>query len=136
MSRQLIPIQCKKIMQGRSYTLFMLGTEEQEFAIYTEAAVGNRIQNHLTGKPQERPLTHSLLGSIFQGLNITPLQVVISDVEETIYFARLFLEQTQNEEKTILEIDARPSDCLTLALTNDLPIFAEKQVFEKTASVR
>ncbi len=132
---ELIPITFYKIMQSRSYTVIILGTEAKRFAIYTEPFVGQNIQSYLAMEQKPRPLTHDLVTSLFKGLNITPIQVVITDIEDTIYFARLFLEQTIGDQKVILEIDARPSDCITLALMNNIPFFCRKDIFDQTVAV-
>jgi uncharacterized protein len=75
------------------------------------------------------------MNAIFKGLNVKPLQVVITDIEDTIYFARLFLEQQIGDETHILEIDARPSDCITLALINNVPLLCRRDIFEKAVAV-
>ncbi|MFI5334932.1 MAG: bifunctional nuclease family protein, partial [Chlamydiales bacterium] len=59
----------------------------------------------------------------------------ISDVEDTIYFARLFLEQMVGEERHIVEIDARPSDCIILALMYNAPIYCKSELFDKVVPV-
>src|SRR5690348_8909317 len=115
MTTELIPVTFNKIMQSRSYTVIILGTDKKKFAIYTDPHVGHNLQIYLTKQPKPRPYTHDLMNSIFKGLNIKILQIVINGIEDTVYFARLFLEQQIGEEKQILEIDARPSDCVTLA---------------------
>ena len=135
MGFELIPIQFNKIMQSQNYTVFILGTEEKQFAIYTSPHVGQNLQMHLAEQVKPRPYTYDLINSLFNGLDISLLQVVITDVQDTIYFARLFVEQETDEVRRILEIDARPSDCLTLALENDIPIYCTKEVLEKTISI-
>jgi bifunctional DNase/RNase len=132
---ELVPITFNKIMQSRAYTVIILGTEEKRFAIYTDPQVGQNIQTYLTMENKPRPFTHDLINALFKGLNIIPIQIVISDIEDTIYFARLFLEQTLGDQKIILEMDARPSDCITLALMNNIPVFCRKDIFEKTVAV-
>lgn len=132
---ELVPISFNKIMQSRAYTVIILGTEKKQFAIYTDPVVGKNLQHLLTGEPPERPSTHNLMDSIFKGLEITPLQVVINNVEDTIYFSRLFLEQKVGDQTQILEIDARPSDCLTLALMYGIPLFCSKEVLEKAVPI-
>ena len=122
-------------MQSRSYTVIILGTETKRFAIYTEPSVGQNIQSFLTKEQKSRPLTHDLMNGIFRGLEIKPLQIVINNIEDTIYFARLFLEQQIGDQKIILEIDARPSDCITLAIVHNTPVFCSKEIFEKTIPV-
>ncbi|MCB1106717.1 MAG: bifunctional nuclease family protein [Chlamydiia bacterium] len=135
MGFELIPIQFNKIMQSQNYTVFILGTDEKQFAIYTSPHVGQNLQMHLAEQIKPRPYTYDLINSLFNGLDISILQVVITDVQDTLYFARLFVEQELDGKLRILEIDARPSDCLTLALENDIPIFCTREVFEKTIPI-
>ena len=68
-------------------------------------------------------------------MNVRVKQVVINDIQDTIYFARLFLEQKRDGIRHIIEIDARPSDCITLALMSNAPVFCTKEVLEKTVAV-
>ncbi len=133
---QLIPLTLHKILQSRAYTVIILGTENKKFAIYTEPQIGHTVQIHLAQGERLRPHTHDLLSSILKGLNASVLQIVISDVEDTIYFARLFLEQQYGDEKQILEVDARPSDCITLALIHKVPIFCTSDMLEKAIGVQ
>ena len=128
-------IQFNKIMQSPSYTVFILGTDAKQFAIYTSPHVGEQIQMHLTSQIKPRPHTHDLINVIFKGFDVKLLHVVINDVRDTIYYARLFLEQQVGDKRQIMEIDARPSDCLSLALENDIPIFCTKEVFDKVIEV-
>lgn len=135
MSSELIPIQFNKIMQSQTYTVFIMGTDSKRFAIYTSPHVGQNLQMHLTDQIKPRPYTYDLINSVFKGLSIKILQVVIWDVQDTIYYARLFVEQNIDQKRHILEIDARPSDCLTLALENNIPIYCSKDVFDKVVPV-
>lgn len=132
---ELIPITFNKIMQSRSYTVIILGTEKKKFAIYTEPVVGKNLQAFLTQGQRPRPSSHDLLNAILKGLDVKILQIVIQDVEDTTYFARLFLECRQDDKKTVLEVDARPSDCITLALMNNIPVFCRKDVLDKAVPV-
>lgn len=132
---ELVQVTFNKIMQSKAYTVIILGTDKKRFAIYTEPQVGKNLQSYLTEENKPRPFTYDLINSIFQGLNIKLLQVVINDIEDTIYFARLFLEQQIGEERHILEIDARPSDSITLALLHNAPVYCKKEVFDKTVAV-
>lgn len=128
---ELISVYFHKIMQSRSHTVIILGTEKKRFAIYTEPTVGKNIQTYLAPETQIRPLTHHLINSILEGLEAKILQIVINDIEDTVYFSRIFIEQKTGEKTVVLEIDARPSDCITLALMNNIPVFCKKEVFEK-----
>lgn len=135
MTSELVAVTFYKIMQSRSYTAILLGTQEKQFAIYVEPSVGKQIQTHLTRSKKPRPPTHLLLHSMCTGFGITLLQVVLNDLEDTTYYARMFLEQSCGETKTILEIDARPSDCITLALMSNAPVYCKREVFERALAV-
>ena len=133
---ELVPIYFRKIMQSRAYTVIFLGDDTKQFAIYTDPLVGKNLQLLLTKKQPQRPYTHDLIHSIFEGLEVNLLQVVINNVEDTIYFSRLFLEQMiDDKSRCILEIDARPSDALILALMHEAPIFCRKEVMEKAIPI-
>jgi len=135
MDFELVPIQFNKMLQSRSYTAFILGTKEKQFAIYTLPYIGQHIQTHLEKQPTPRPYVYDLITSIFKGLNIILLQVVITDVQDTTYFARLFVKQIIQDQHNILELDARPSDCLALAIENNIPIYCTKDVFDRVVAL-
>jgi bifunctional DNase/RNase len=135
MESELVQLSFDKIMQTRSYTVIILGSPDKKFAIYTDPNIGKTLQMFLTEIEHPRPLTHDLINKIFLGYEVRVKQVVINDVQDTVYFARLFLEQDNGDIRHILEIDARPSDCLTLALMANAPVYCTKEVLDKTIAV-
>lgn len=135
MLAELIQLSFDKIMQTRAYTVIVLDAKDKRFAIYTEPGIGRILQLYLTDTEKPRPLTHDLMNMIFQGTNLRIKQVVINDLQDTIYYARLFLEQEIGGILHILEIDARPSDCITLALINNAPVYCTRDVLDKAVAV-
>lgn len=135
MFAELIPLSFDKIMQTHSYTVVILNAQNKRFAIYTDPAVGHTLQLFLTDVKKPRPLTHDLIDKIFEGYGIRVMQVVINEVQDTTYFARLFLEKQTGSIRHIVEIDARPSDCITLALMNNAPVYCTKDVLDKTIPI-
>lgn len=135
MFSELIQLSFDKIMQTRSYTVIVLSAQDKSFAIYTDPSIGKTLQLFLTEVESPRPLTHELIDTMFEGMDIRVKQVVINDVQDTIYYARLFLEQDIGEIRHIVEIDARPSDCLTLALMNNAPVYCTREVLDKTIRI-
>lgn len=135
MIRELIQLSFEKIMQTRSYTIIVMGTEGKSFAIYADPSIGRLLQIYLTNTIRPRPLTHDLIDRVFMGLGVRVKQVVINDLQETVYFARLFLEQQVGEMRHIVEIDARPSDCITLALMSNAPVYCTRDVLDKTIPI-
>lgn len=135
MVSELIQLSFDKIMQTRTYTVVILSGKDKRFAIYTDPSIGRSLQLYLTGVEKPRPLTHDLMSMILKGFEIRIKQVVIVDLQDTVYFARLFLEMNMEEYRHIIEIDARPSDCITLALMANAPVYCTKEVLDKTVPV-
>src|SRR5690606_22509511 len=76
-------------------------------------------------------LTHDLIGSIFKGFGISLERVVISELRNSTYFARLILKAENELGMKLVEIDARPSDCIALAVAHGRPIFVAGPLFEQ-----
>ena len=74
-----------------------------------------------------RPLTHDLLGSIITTLGATVDHIVVSDLSNDTFFAKIVIQYNGNK----VEIDSRPSDALALAVRTHAPIFADEGVVEK-----
>ena len=93
--------------------------------------MGTVIGMFLKQTPKERPLTHDLVNNIFKGLNVTVERVIITELKNSTYFARLILKQENELGTKIVEIDARPSDCLALATAQKRPIYVASALFEQ-----
>ena len=89
----------------------------------------NAIAMRLQGVSAERPLTHDLFASTLEELGVDVRRVVISDLADDTFHARLFLAAGER----VLEIDARPSDALALAVRSGARIYAEADVLERAA---
>lgn len=135
MMTELVQLSFDRIVQTRTYTMIVLGAEKKRFAIYADPNTGKLLQTYLMGTERPRPLTHDLIDMIFKGLDVRVKQVVINDFKETIYYARLFLEQYVGGIRHIMELDARPSDCIVLALMFNVPLYCTRDVLERTIPV-
>ena len=107
-----------------------LGSEAKTFVIYVDHSVGNAIQMTLDGVKKERPLTHDLIGQMFLGLGVELDQVLINDASEGTFFARILLRMDNELGKKIIEIDARPSDSMVLAIQHQRPIYVAQKVLD------
>jgi uncharacterized protein len=99
------------------------------FVAGTEALT---IRLDLDGKPHERPLTHDLLASIVHGLGARPVKAQIDDLRDDTYFGSVFLRQGER----VIELDARPSDAIAIALGSGAPLFVSKAVMLKSGVPR
>jgi|TARA_B110000263_G_scaffold244822_1_gene253417 bifunctional DNase/RNase len=75
----------------------------------------------------QRPMTHDLLGSVIGDLGGTIHSIVVSELKNDTFFAKIVIDTNG----TLIEIDARPSDALALAVRSKAPIYAEDEVVEK-----
>jgi bifunctional DNase/RNase len=130
MKNEVVAIAVKGVMPTANGCAVFLGNDDKTFVIYVDHSVGNAIQMTLDGVKKERPLTHDLIGHIFLGLDVKLDHVVINDVSEGTFFARILLRMENELGKKIIEIDARPSDATVLALQQKRPLFAAKKVFD------
>lgn len=81
--------------------------------------------------PVSRPLTHDLLGKVVQQLGAKLTQIVINDLSDETFYARLVLDQSGQH----LEVDSRPSDAIALAIRAKVPIFVEEAVLDQAGMV-
>jgi bifunctional DNase/RNase len=131
MKNDVLPVEIRGILPANSGCAIFVGNDEKVFVIQVEHNMGAVIGMFLRDTPKERPLTHDLIGSVFKGFNITVERVVITELRNSTYFARLFLQQENELGRKIVEIDARPSDCLALAAAQKRPIFVRNSLFEQ-----
>lgn len=131
MQKDLVPAVVKGVMPTANGCAVFLGNEAKTFVIYVDQFVGNAIQMTLRGEKRERPLTHDLIGSIFLGLGARLDHIIVNDAREGTFFARVFLRMENELGKKIVEIDARPSDSIVLALQQKRPIFVARAVLDQ-----
>ena len=131
MKNDVLPVEIRGILPANSGCAIFLGNDEKVFVIQVEHNMGAIIGMFLRDQPKERPLTHDLMNHIFKGFNINVERVVITDLKNSTYFARLILQQENELGRKIVEIDARPSDCLALATSQKKPIYVSSALFEQ-----
>lgn len=130
MENNVIPILVKGVMPTSNGCAVFLGNEEKTFVIYVDTGIGEAIQRAIHGDQAPRPQTHDLMLTILDGLGAEVERVVINDVEEGTFYARLILSMENELGHKIVEIDARPSDSMVLALASDRKIYAARAVFD------
>jgi uncharacterized protein len=131
MKNDVLPVEIRGILPANTGCAIFVGNTKKVFVIQVEPNMGVVIGMFLRDTPKERPLTHDLINNIFKGLNITIERVVITELKNSTYFARLILQQENELGRKIVEIDARPSDCLALATAQKSPIYVSAALFEQ-----
>ncbi len=130
MQNDVVAVTIKGVMPTANGCAVFLGNEDKTFVIYVDHSVGNAIQMTLSGVKKDRPLTHDLIGSILLGLGANLDHIVINDAREGTFFARILLRMENELGKKIVELDARPSDSIVLALQQKRPIYVARAVFD------
>jgi uncharacterized protein len=131
MKNDVIEVGIKGVMPTATGCAIFLGNDDKTFVIYVDHNIGAAISKTVNSIKQERPLTHDLIGSIFLGLGVEISRVVINEVRDSTYFARLLLTMKNELGSKLVEVDARPSDCMVLALQQQRPILVAREVFDK-----
>ena len=95
--------------------------------IWIGPAEARAIYAEMQGIKHFRPLTHDLLASVFNQVNGEIYRIVITHAKENVFYATIMIKK----DGSFVEIDARPSDSLVMALKFEAPVFVAKSLFEK-----
>lgn len=133
MSDKMQKVSFSKILQSKNYSAFILRAGQKEFAIYTVPSTGLHVENILKNSPK-RPQTHAFIDTVFSGFDISIKKVLLTDIKDNIYYATILLSKKNGEMEDILEIDARPSDALLLALKHDTEVLCSQKVLDESPS--
>ncbi len=108
-----------------------LGDGSKAIVFYSDPGVGASINASLSGQLPPRPLTHDLYLLTLEAFGAKVSRAVIVKMENEIYYARLILE-AENEimERKIIELDARPSDCLALVARCGAPFYVLRELWD------
>lgn len=130
MSADIVEVTIKGLMPTANGCAVFLGNDDKTFVIYVDPSVGSAISMTINGVKKERPLTHDLIGHLLMGFEISLERIIINDVNDGTYFARIILHMQNELGRKFLELDARPSDSIVLALQQKRPIFVARKVYD------
>jgi hypothetical protein len=91
--------------------------------IYEATAIDRGIKEYRT----PRPLTHDLLVSVLRSLEVTLERMVVCDLRNQTFYAKLILSQNGRT----IEVDSRPSDAIAISVLLGAPIFVEEKVIDE-----
>ena len=133
MNTDVVRVEVLGVFPTDQHTLAIyIGNDERCFVIHVEPSVGRAIAMSMQGERNERPLTHELIGYIFNAFEIKVERVVINALRSNTYYARIILKAQNEVHSKVIEIDARPSDCIVLATQAKAPIYVSQDVWEET----
>src|ERR1700730_485705 len=115
-------------LQTSQRVVILKATKQERYLfIWIAHAEAYAIAIELQGTSSPRPLTHDLLKNVINDLGAKIVSIVISDLIEDIFYARIVLDVAGRH----VEIDSRPSDAIALAVRAKTPIFVEESVLER-----
>ena len=89
------------------------------------------ITIELQGVPMARPLTHDLIKSILAELNAGVSRIVVSDLRDDTFYARIVLDVDGAQR----EVDSRPSDAIALAVRTHAPLYVAPHVMDEASII-
>ena len=100
--------------------------------IYVDQTVGGAITMFMRDVSKERPLTHDLIAHLMTALGAKVERIIINDLKNATYYARMIIcAENELQQKKIIELDGRPSDCIAMATQQKAPIYVSQEVWEE-----
>jgi uncharacterized protein len=131
----LVPMTIRGLMLdpiSNSPIVVLKDADEKVFLpIWVGIFEANAIALQLENMDTPRPMTHDLLRNVISDLGGSVLRIVINDLRDSTFYARIFMTSAGRE----LEIDARPSDAIALALRTSAPIFVAQAVLDQAQTI-
>ena len=119
-------------MMSSQHVVILRDTERERYLpIWIGPWEANAIAMRLQGVTPERPMTHDLFSQTLEELGVTVTQIVVSDLAEDTFRARVRLRMNGRQ----VELDARPSDAIALAVRAGVPIFATDAVLDRAGVI-
>lgn len=109
-----------------------LGDGEKTIVFYIDPSIGISLNAAMCGEKAKRPQTHDLFMDTLKGLGATISRCIIVSMDDDIYYARLILEAVNEVlDRKIVELDARPSDCLALSVRSGAPLYVVSELWDR-----
>ncbi|MFC1999853.1 bifunctional nuclease family protein [Chloroflexota bacterium] len=119
------------VVNSQRVVILKESQSDRYLPIWIGSAEADAIAIKLQGVSVPRPMTHDLLYSMITALGATINFVLVSDLQNDTFYAKIYLNVDGRE----IEIDSRPSDAIAIAVRAQTPIYVEEQVLEKAGII-
>jgi len=130
----LVECRLAKVVMSESHDRQVIVLQEVDGARQFPIIIGFfevfAIHRFVNNNPVPRPLTHELIGNILNGLDVSIEKVIVNELKDMTFYARLILRQ----DGRTFDIDSRPSDAIALAVQAGAPIFVDEDVIQKASA--
>ncbi len=132
MNKTVIEVQVRAVLPTSGGCAVFLGNTDKVFIIYVDQGVGSAITMFMRGTVKERPLTHDLMAHLMTALGAHVERVIINDLKNATYYARMIIRaENELQQKKIIELDGRPSDCIAMAVQQRAQIYVSHEVWDE-----
>lgn len=136
MNNDVVSVILRNVLPMDSGYAVFLGNEEKTFVIFVDESVGTAITMSMRGVVKDRPLTHDLMGHMLRAFGAKIDRIIINGIDGGVFYARLIVSaQNEVQQRKVVELDARPSDSIALAVSQNAPIFVSRTVWESVDDV-
>jgi bifunctional DNase/RNase len=136
MNNDVVPVELRTVHPMDSGYAVFLGNTEKTFVIFVDEPVGVAITMSMRGIVKDRPLTHDLMGHLLRAFGASVERIIINSLEAGVFYARLIISaQNEVQQRKVVELDARPSDSIALAVSQNAPIFVAREVWNSVDDV-
>jgi len=132
MSKPVVEVKVRALAATSGGWAVFLGNEDKVFVMFVDQSVGAAITMFMQDTPKKRPLTHDMVANILGALGAKIERVIVNDLKRGTYYAKLVLSaENELQQKKIIELDARPSDCIAMAAAQHAPIYVSLDVWDE-----
>jgi uncharacterized protein len=131
------PLDCKieRVLVNQQEAVVILASSNGEYKdrvlpVFVDLGQAMNIQVGLEGKRAGRPLTHDLFTNVMNELGCNVEKIIIEEIAANTFFATLHLDMEKEGKRQSVTFDARPSDCLALAVRAGCPIKVRRKVLD------
>lgn len=133
-----LDVKIERVLISQQEAVVILSTENGDYKgrvlpVFVDLGQAMNIQVGLESKRAGRPLTHDLMTNVLNEMGCQVVKVIIEEIAANTFFATLHIDMDREGKRETVTFDARPSDCLALAVRAGSPIKVRRKVLDSAA---
>lgn len=140
MGDENIPVAVENVLMSSQGPIVMLAPKgapgDRVLPIFIDQTQALNIQLALEGQLSPRPMTHDLFSQVLNELGAIVERVVIEELQQNTFYASLYIQIEKGDGASVRRFDARPSDCLALAVRVGAPIEVTPKLMAQASIAR
>lgn len=133
-----LDVKIERVLVSNQEAVVILAAQNGDYPgkvlpVFVDLGQAMNIQVGLEGRRAGRPLTHDLFTNVLNELGCNVEKVIIEEIAANTFFATLHVDMDRGGKREKVSFDARPSDCLALAVRSGSPIKVRRRVLDAAA---